>query len=240
MPHTHECGSDTAAYVLGALDDHELTAFRRHLDTCSVCQADVESLGQLTNLLPMSAPQYPASKQLRRQVMAEVQEDARAARLPTSAPVWKGLRGSSPAWSRSPGPRFHGGLVGAGVALALVLVVIIAGVSATHASKSGINSRVFHASIGSGEFVAASGQDQLIVHKLASLPASNRYEVWLVHGKGQPDPTRVLFNTSSTGDDAVKLPGDLLHGVTEVLVTEELKNGSSIPTGPVVLKTQAS
>jgi anti-sigma factor RsiW len=33
-----DCGKDAAAYVLGALDDLEAAAFRRHMASCEACR----------------------------------------------------------------------------------------------------------------------------------------------------------------------------------------------------------
>jgi Anti-sigma-K factor rskA/Putative zinc-finger len=38
MSETPECGGDAAAYVLGALEPHEVEAFRAHMQECAVCR----------------------------------------------------------------------------------------------------------------------------------------------------------------------------------------------------------
>jgi anti-sigma-K factor RskA len=241
MTLTHDCGNDAAAYVLGALDSHELTSFTRHLSGCSVCQAEVESFQQLVNVLPESVPQYAVSKTLRHQVIADVREDAlrrgQTARVQDRRSLVPRLGGGSnwpPVWARNPVPRFHGGLVGSAVALVLVLAVVIVGVSAGgHKDKSEI---FYKAEVGGSRdgLVVSGGHAQLVVHDLSELPDTSRYEVWLESPGGKPEPTRVLFNTTSSGDDAVPIPNSLA-GITKVLVTEEPYNGSSVPTtNPVV------
>src|SRR6185437_13184494 len=80
-----ECGGDVAAYALGALDASEAEAFRRHLQTCTVCQEELTSFQKVVDELPLSAPRHKAPAALRRKVMRDVNADARAARRGGSA-----------------------------------------------------------------------------------------------------------------------------------------------------------
>jgi anti-sigma-K factor RskA len=230
MSLTPDCGTDAAAYVLGALDAPELRDFTRHLSDCSICQAEVESFQQLVNVLPESVPQYAAPTALRRKVVADVRRDALAHGQLTqrSNPGRLRARGDwLPEWARTPVPRFHAGLVGSAVAVVLVIAVVLVGVTAGGAtSKAGV---VYKASVGSGDVVISGGHAQLIVHRLSHLPASKTYEVWLERAGGKPQPTSVLFNPSSTGDDGVRIP-DSLSGIAKVLVTQEPAGGTAKPT----------
>jgi anti-sigma factor RsiW len=238
MSQNPDCGGDAAAYVLGALDAHELAAYQRHLQSCSVCQADVESLQQLANSLPMSAPQYQAPKQLRKRVMAEVHADARSRRQ-TSRPQTVPL-----AIPRGHVPRYRAGLVGGVTALILVLAVVLVGVTAGGSSKQPApgpvsSARVYPASTGSGqhigELIVNGGHGELIVHDLKQLGRSQTYEVWLERPGGSPEPTSALFNVSSNGDGDITVPEDL-HGINELLVTREPAGGRAVPTtAPVVV-----
>jgi anti-sigma factor RsiW len=249
MPEHFSCsgGGDAAAYALGALDDHELDGFRRHLSTCSVCQAEIQSFEQLTDVLPMSAPQLPAPTALRRRVMTEVRTDARRQRTAREASEARGLGGlrvgglraggmRSGGWNL--GPSRHPGLIGAAVAVLLVLVVVVVGVTASGTSKPGTKTSATHvyaASVGSGQLLVSAGHGELIVHKLSQVSVAQTYEVWEQRASGPPQPTSALFNTSSTGDSAVTLPGSL-QGVKEILVTKEPAAGTAKPTGkPVVV-----
>ncbi|MEV0203382.1 zf-HC2 domain-containing protein [Nonomuraea sp. NPDC050691] len=42
---------EVAAYVLGVLDEEELEAFERHLDTCPSCQEELKELAALPGRL---------------------------------------------------------------------------------------------------------------------------------------------------------------------------------------------
>jgi anti-sigma factor RsiW len=246
-----ECqgGGDAAAYALGALDTDELDVFRRHLVTCSVCQEEVESLQQLTNVLATSAPQYPAPKRLRRRVMADVREDARRQQV---AREFSDTRASS-GWSIGGlrlgsgnggglGPARRPGLIGGGVAAVLVLVVVIVGLAASGSKSKSANpagTHVYAAQVGSAQVLVSSGHGELIVHGLQQLPVDKTYEVWKLDATGAPQPTSALFNTSSTGDSAVNVPGSL-QGVKKILVTPEQASGSLTPHGKVVVEASIS
>jgi anti-sigma factor RsiW len=62
MPSTHDCGSDAAAYALGALEPAEAEQFRAHMDTCVVCRDEVMAFQQVAEALPMAAPQQPVPR----------------------------------------------------------------------------------------------------------------------------------------------------------------------------------
>ena len=244
MTLTHDCGNDAAAYVLGALDAHELTAFTRHLSGCTVCLAEVESFQQLVNVLPESVPQYAASKTLRHMVIADVREDALRRGQTTQVsghrslvPALGGWSSWTPAWARTPVPRFHAGLVGSAVAVVLVLVVVIVGVTAGGTKTK--PQTFFKAEVGNGGLVTSGGHPQLIVHQLTQLPDTSTYEVWLERPGGKPQPTSVLFNTNTNGDDAVSIP-ESLAGITKILVTREPAGGTAKPTTKPVVSARIS
>ncbi len=69
------CGPDAAAYVLGALKDEETETFRRHLATCAVCRDEVAALQMVADALPLTAPQLPVPRRLRRRVMSGVRNE---------------------------------------------------------------------------------------------------------------------------------------------------------------------
>jgi Anti-sigma-K factor rskA/Putative zinc-finger len=235
MPENHDCGGDSAAYVLGALEPHEVVAFRRHLETCAICRDEVESMQELTDVLPMGTPQYPAPKQLRKRILDEVRADARSRqaqshtraagiRRPLFAGVFAGVGGAG---IRRP-------LLAAGAA-AVIAVAAIAGVEL---GGSG-GTHVYAASVGDAQLRVSSGHGELVVHHLPQPPGSNIYEVWLKRGNANPTPTKALFGVTKSGDADVDVPGNL-HGVTSVLVTQEPAGGRSVPTTtPVVVASLA-
>ncbi len=75
-----DCGTDLAAYVLGALEPEEAQALQKHLTTCAVCRDEVAALQSVTEVLLLAAPQLAPPTSLKRRVMAEVRAQTRAPR----------------------------------------------------------------------------------------------------------------------------------------------------------------
>lgn len=82
----HDAGDDLAAYALGALDAHEAEAFQAHLAGCALCRDELAALQGVVEALPTSVPPYPASKTLRRKLVAAVAAEPRAPRPPRPRP----------------------------------------------------------------------------------------------------------------------------------------------------------
>jgi len=218
-----ECGSDAAAHALGALEPAEADAFRRHLASCAVCQDEVAVFEQAVDLLPMSAPQYPPPRGLRRRVM-------RTVRAQPHAPVPSSARARvRTGWPRT---ALAGGIAAMAVAVAIVAVTLSGG--------SGAGSpRIVQASVvglpGSAQLRLSGGRAELVVSHLAPPPPGHVYEVWLKRPRQPPAPTSALFSVTSEGSGDVAVPGSL-HGVSAVLVTPEPDGGSPRPThAPVIV-----
>jgi anti-sigma-K factor RskA len=219
-----ECGGDVAAYALGALDAADADAFRKHLETCAVCQEELASFQQVVNELPLAAPPQKAPAAVRRKVMREVAADARR----RGKPVPERTRKPGASSWLAPRP-----LLAMGVAL-LVAIGVVIGVSS---SSSGPGTRVINAQVvgtGSAQMRILHGKGSLVVRGFAQPPPGKIYEVWLVRGKNPPSPTSALFSVTSAGNGVVAVPGNL-HGVSSVLVTPEPMGGSRMPThAPVI------
>ncbi|HSO97521.1 MAG TPA: anti-sigma factor [Solirubrobacteraceae bacterium] len=217
-----DCGADVAAYVLGALDHDEASAFREHLQTCAICRDEVSALGAVVDALPLAAPPHTPPRTLKRSLMATVRAEARGAE--SARPAQPGR------WSFVPRPAF--GLAAAAMAAAAVLVGVAIG-------GSGSATRLVHASTGwpatQASLRITGSHAELVVAKMPAPPAGKVYEVWLGHANGAPTPTNALFSVTSRGAAQVDVPGSL-HGVSQVLVTPEPAGGSRVPThAPVVV-----
>jgi hypothetical protein len=214
-----DCGTDIAAYVLGALEPSEVEALREHLTTCTVCRDELAALQRVADTLPLAAPQMAVPRGLKRQLMSNVRREARGA---PAAP-----RSRRPSWAR-PAAALGGALA---VAAAVVLALVLAGGGSSGA-------RVVQASVTTPGASAAvhlrGGQASLVVQHMPQPPAGKIYEVWLQRGQGAPAPTDALFGVSADGAAAVAVPGDL-RGVTAVLVTPERRGGSLVPTHQPVI-----
>lgn len=228
MSEQNDCHGDAAAYVLGALEDEEAVAFRRHMGECAVCRDEVVNLEGVVNALPMAAPQMEVPARLRRRVMTEVRADARRRSV--------GSEGRSARWRLS-WPAFVGrpalaaGALFAAAALAFGVVQLSSGGS-THP-------RVIQASVlgvsGSATVRVSGGHAELAVQHIPAPPQGRIYQVWLQRGGKQPSPTSALFSVTSSGSGTVDIPGNL-HGVRAVMVTAEPLGGSQVPTrAPVII-----
>jgi hypothetical protein len=201
MSELHDCAGDPAAYVLGALSPAEVEVFRRHLETCTICQDEVENLKLLSDALPLAAPQSTAPKSLRKRVMTEVRADAKLRQQASRAPSRRTLS------------------VLALVAFAVVKIATVP--ASTH---------VYRASIGDAKLRVTNGRGELVVNHLSQPALGDVYEVWLKRGSASPAPTHALFSTTSHGQGDVDVPGNL-QGVSEVLVTQQPANQTQVPAG---------
>ncbi len=221
MPTTHDCNGDAAAYALGALEHGEADAFKRHLESCAVCRDELTALQEVVHALPMAAPQHPAPKRLRRQVL-------RAAGKKTT-PARKVRLRRAPL--RPPRTR---AMVLAGACAAIELAVL-AGLNLS--SGSGV--RVIPARVagisGAAQIRLSDNRGELIVRNLSPPPPGDIYELWLKRPHRTPTPVNVLFSVTTTGAAEIGLPPKL-GGIKEILVTPEPKGGSPRPTHrPVIV-----
>jgi anti-sigma-K factor RskA len=218
MSEVHDCGGDAAAYVLGALTSEESEAFRAHLETCAICQDEVESFEQVGAVLGMAAAQQRPSKALRKQVLNEVRADARARKARSRHAPRYGF--SRPAV--------------AGVMAALLVAAVVAWIQI---ASPGTSTRVFNATVGDAQVrLVSDSYAELVVHHLPQTKDNRIYEVWLQHSHGVLAPTKALFGVTSSGDGAVDVSGSL-KGIKAVLVTEEPAGGTSVPTTKPVIIT---
>jgi anti-sigma factor RsiW len=215
------CGGDVAAYALGALEPAEAEAFEAHLETCGVCRDELAAFRTVVDVLPMSAPQHPAPRRLRRRVISTVRREARTRGEQQDRPISERLSLRQPAF-----------------ALAAVLVVVALTVAALTLSGGKPHTRVYAAQVvgsrGSAEVTVTGNQAQLVVRHFPRPPAGKIYEVWLARRGQAPTPTGALFSVPSSGDSNVALPSDL-RGVHLVLVTPEPAGGTRVPThAPII------
>ncbi len=212
-----ECGENAAAYVLGALEPAEAEAFREHIAECAACRDEVAAFEEITEALPASTGRSEVPRELRKRVMREVRATPKAAPARPAATVRAPTRFSL-AW---------GGALAAGVVAVIVAVVLIGGGSS--------GTRVIQASVGSAQLRIDGGRGDLVVHRLAPLPAGRIYEMWVQRGNAAPTPTGTLFSTRGDGSANVGVPGSLT-GVSRVMVTQEPAGGTPAPTSaPVII-----
>jgi anti-sigma factor RsiW len=234
-PPTRACGTDVAAYALGALEPAEAEAFRRHLEGCSVCRDELTAFQQVVNTLPLDAEQYRAPESLRRRVLAapEAEPKAQAAAEPQAQ--------AQPPRER----RWRRGLLVPRPVLALGAITLVAAVAvaAISLSSSSSSTRVYQAQvsgvIGTAQVRVTDGNAVLVVRNFSPPPAGKIYQVWLARGTRPPQPTPALFSVNTSGAGDVDVPGSL-NGVDQVLVTPEPAGGSQAPTHAPVIDAKLS
>jgi anti-sigma-K factor RskA len=218
---------DAAAYVLGALEQGELSRFREHLEDCAQCRSEVAELQPVADELPASAPPAVASHALRERILATVRSEAE---LLSAA----GHAADRPAEARRrwrPRSDFALGISAAAAAgVAALIAVLIAVGSSGHARLTvtegkGVGpARSAHVSLRQRD-----GRAELVVAHMPQPAVGRIYEVWLSRGRGDAQPTNALFSVTGTGSGSVDVPNSL-HGVKEVMVTSEPSGGSMHPT----------
>jgi anti-sigma factor RsiW len=208
------CDGDAAAYALGALEPAEADAFERHLAECERCAEDLGRFAHVVDALAMSAPQYPVPSGLRRRVMRSV----RGARVTPVSRIWSGRTAFATALA-----------VGLAAAILAIGTLVPGGSSKVRV----LDARVLD-STGSAQIRLADGRAELLVRHFPAPAAGQIYEVWLKRAGRAPEPTRALFGVSAQGAGNIDVPA-ALHGVQELLVTQEPAGGSLIPTHPAVI-----
>ena len=224
MSEHEQLSQDCGAYVLGALEEHEATALREHLESCALCRDEVRRLHAVAEVLGLGVPALDAPPELRRRVLDIVNAeaslfDAAAAARPVRQP------------RRLPRLRPLGGLVGAALALGALFGALVLGPggSATRVITASVAppARWHAARVPVASLRETGTEGQLLVSDLPAAPRGKIYEVWIETG-ARVRPTDVLFDATSSGAARVAVPD--LRGASAVLVTAERLGGVRVPT----------
>jgi anti-sigma factor RsiW len=231
---------DAGAYLLGALEPAEQSAFERHMASCHECRAEVDRLRPAADALPRSVDPYAPPASLKRSLMEAVREDA-AQRAPARRPVRERLFGLG---------RLLTGMRPelAWVSAAFVLMVGVAlGFAVTELTSGGggDGQRVVAAEVDSSRLKHASatltlpkGKDGPAHLRVVGMPRPKPgrvYEIWLKRGNQlQPGP---LFDVDSQGNGVGAIP-DNLDGVSAILVTQEHEGGAQTPSQPPIISAR--
>jgi anti-sigma-K factor RskA len=224
--------ADAAAYVLGALEEAELTAFREHLQSCTQCCSEVAELQPVVDELPASAPPATAPAALRERILTTVRAEAEllhAAGPEADRPARRNRR-----WR--PRSDFALGISAAAAAgLAALVAVLIAVGSSGHTTVTVTKGEgLGHARTAQVSLRQRDSRAELVVAHMPQPAVGRIYEVWLSHGE-DAQPTNALFSVTGTGSGSVDVPNSL-HGVKEVMVTSEPAGGSPHPTTEKLLR----
>jgi anti-sigma-K factor RskA len=223
--------TDAGAYVLGALEEHEVESYRAHLATCAECREEVAQLQGVTDSLAIAVPRAQAPAEMRARLMAVVSGEAELLRA-------AGHEADRPVRARS---RWRWRVLPALAATGALAAGVLIGALAfnTHSSQRTqvIQAQVF-APAGHDATAALRKVGSHVQLQVTGMPApalGRIYEVWLKDGSQPPTPTDALFSVTGQGNGTVGVPGDL-RGVSKVMVTEEPAGGSLEPThSPVIV-----
>lgn len=223
--------ADVGAYVLGALDEHEVAPFHEHLAACSACREEVAQLQNVTDSLAIAVPHVQAPDDLRARLMTVVRGEAELLRA-------AGQEADRPERSRS---RLRWRLLPALAATGALAAGVVIGALILN-TGSAQKTQVIQAEVlppAGHDATAALHKDgsrvSLQVKGMPSPALGRIYEVWLQRGSGPPEPTDALFSVTGRGNGTVNVPGSL-KDVSKVMVTEEPAGGSLKPThSPVII-----
>jgi anti-sigma-K factor RskA len=218
---------DTAAYALGALEQHELRAFEQHLAGCPQCQRELAVMRRAVDSLSMAAPSVVPDAELKQRVMSRIREESVRQPAPADPLASPRQRRRAP---RIPWRRLTPVLAAtAAIVVALaVLALSLGGGSSTRTYGAVVNAPGATASVR-----VSGGHARLLFARLPRLPSRLIYEMWLKRGAATPVPAGALFASSS---GAVEVPGGV-RGVQAVLVTAEPRpSGTRKPTrAPIIV-----
>ena len=215
------CGSDVAAYALGALTDEETRRFEAHLETCELCRTDLDALGPVVDVLPGAAEPVAPPPELRDRIMRVVEGEARERARAQKRATRKGRLGFLSGLRPLP-------------ALAAACVVLVAGI-AIGVFAGGDDGKTYQGmflrSSGTVEMQVSDGHGTLRIEGMEQAPPRRVYQVWTQRIGEAPRPTDALFTVDRDGSASVTVPGNL-EDVDQVLVTDEPPGGSMAPSTP--------
>ena len=220
---------DLSAYILGALNPEEASAFESHLETCEHCREELIWLQPAVDLLPESVKQLDPPPELRERLLAEVGADA-----PAAAVTGERRRGSD---RRRGGGRVSSFFLRPAVALGAV--ALIAAAIGGYSLAGGGDDRpttTTPPAQGLGDLSAtierSGDQGTLKMTGLRQAPSSHVYQAWIQ--RGEKIESSALFDAGRDRSAAVAIPQSL-EGADAVMVTIEPRGGSRQPSAtPVV------
>ena len=230
------------SYLLGALPPEESDGFAAHLEDCPVCRRDIEELAAAAEALPLSVPPVAPPAALKQRIMTVVESEAELlaaaggeAHAPRRAPTRTRRRGFL---------GVGGWLLRPGVALACAAVLLVAGgVAGVLLAGGNESSRTVVADTSAPRadvrLEIRDDRATLVARDMPAPPAGRLYQVWIKRPGHEPEPTSVLWSTRSNGSAEVAVPGSL-DGVESILVTDEPRGGSEVPSKmPVIIASTA-
>jgi anti-sigma-K factor RskA len=238
---------DVAAYMLGALEPEEAAALERHAEGCERCREEIRWLTPALDALPESVERSEPAPELRARLMAEVRAEAREAEAREGErpradrrEARPGLLDRAAAWLHDLGTGPMGRRPIAGVAVAALVVVAVAGYAigggiGSDSGAGGGTTGTLHFGRVPGvtaEMVRAGDSGTLHLANVRQLPNDRVLEAW-VQREGEVEPVEALFAPDREGRASTELPD--MNGVEVVMVTTEPTGGSKAPTSSPII-----
>jgi len=228
----HQFEELAGAYALGATNESEHRSAQAHLATCASCSKMARELQEITDRLPLTAPQIEPSPDVHRHVMAAIEADAQAFRRTRQSsgqvqrtPWW-------PLWRM----RLACGLI-------IVLLICVGSLTAWNIilQHQASGQAYTYAVQGTSRDTAARGQaiafpeshmNLIVMHNLPGLQGSQVYQGWLI---APQTVTSIGVLQVVNGAAILSFSGDL-HHYTEIAVSIEPGPQATpqAPAGPIV------
>jgi anti-sigma-K factor RskA len=237
-----DCDLLLAAHAVGALDPGDDRRMVLHLQGCARCQVSASGYLRTADVLPIALEPVTPPPALRSRLLAQVHaevagvEQGRPRRAPLHERLWRAL------------PAGRGLTVTGAVAAIAAVVLAVWSFAVPHhqASQPGVLvSRAcgltpLPSACGELAYTPATHQSVITVQGLPALPVVNSqtvggYAVWLIPGKGGPVLGAYLQPAPDGHTWAAVLEGDAGSYVA-VATTHDPRLGSSVPTGPELLR----
>ena len=226
-----------AGYALDILDEDEARQIDAHLQTCSVCQAELRSYQMVVTELPLAAVETAPPPLLKDKIMQRARETTAASQPKTDAGWWERLKESlawrNPTWGV--------------VSLALIILLGVSNIFLWQRLSSVENDHPSQLAtvplVGSEAVPSATGMlvisadgehGTLVVDGLPPLDASKQYQLWLIQDGQRTSGGVFSVDSEGYGSHWITSPKPLVS-YQSVGITVEPAGGSQAPTGERVL-----
>ncbi|MEZ5076340.1 MAG: anti-sigma factor [Solirubrobacterales bacterium] len=224
----HERWNDeVAAYMLGALEPHEVEKLEHHLERCELCRDQMRWLRPAVGALPGGVKRLEPPPGLRDRILGEAEI------APHSSAPLRDFRVRMRSWGRGFGSRGRGWRPAVAAALALLALFAIVVTSYLVGARSGDfepATQVYRSAAASGVSAVVTREGSRGILELENVEDLDRgmvLEAWVLRDE-TTEPVPALFVPNEKGEAWTTIEG--MRGVDAVRVTEEPAGGSVAPT----------
>lgn len=215
-----------AAYVLGELSSAELDEFARHLQSCEICQEEVELLEAaqaLTVIEPIVEPPKPRAPS----------PDPPPTPL---KPRLRTIRGGGGGPQPPPRRRILRNKFSVFAAVLLVGVLMLILIKRTDQVPAARYIR-FRSDFGGRAYLKVQANTgEILVEGLPLPPYKQRYEIWVTDkGTVAPAPTGVYINLDADAEAAVNIPGNINNVLAVYIIQEPINGPQTLRQGAIAI-----